>query len=407
MTPTQAAAHARTWTDVRQLRGSLRRRWESGRYLRDYCASVPWVPVTLPVKGPAAAEFLDRFEEARRWVADFERDSRAAGGVERFSIEYRTVRGRNLGANAVPARIRIERFDQLCALLGTSGEVRDLDLLLDDTRAQVPALVPWVTGHPLVALGHREVWGELLSTVAWIAAHDTASLYLRQIDVDGVDTKFVEGHRKLLDDLLTTVLPAARIDPQYSYADFSRRFKFRLKPGYTRFRLLDRSTTGFPAGVSELTMRTDELAGMEPDVTTVFVVENEISYLAFPQVADSAVVFGAGFGLTRLSDLPWLHHKQIAYWGDIDTHGFDILDRLRTRFGAVQSMLMDHDTLLAHHDQWVDEPSPTNRRLPHLTEAEGALYSDLIEGRYGPRVRLEQERVRFSLLRQALRPWTT
>lgn len=398
---------SRTWTDVGQLRASLKRRWEGGRYLRDYGASVPWEPVTLSVKGPSAAEFLDRFEEARRWVADFERESRTAAGAERFTIEYRTIRGRNLGANAVPARIRIERFEQLCALLGTTGEVRAFDRLIDDTRARVPALVPWVIDHPLVALGHRGAWGQILATVTWIADHDNGPLYLRQVDVDGVDTKFVERHRKLLDDLLTTVLPAPRIDPEYTYADFTRRFRFRPKPSYIRFRLLGPSTTAFPAGVSELTMRTDELARLEPDITTVFVVENEISYLAFPAVADSMVVFGAGFGLTRLSDLSWLHDKQIAYWGDIDTHGFDILDRLRARFGTVQSMLMDHDTLLAHPDQWVDEPTPTNRALLHLTEAETALYSDLIEWRYGPRVRLEQERVRFSLLRGALRPWMT
>jgi hypothetical protein len=398
--------HSRTWTGVGQLRAILKRRWESGRYLHDYGASVPWEPVALPVTGPTAAELLDRFEEARQWVADFERESRTVGGGERFTIEYRTVRGRNLGANAVPARIRIERFEQLCAFLGTSGEVRALDLLIEDTEARVPALVPWVIGHPLVALGHREVWDEVLATVAWIAAHDTEPLYLRQIDVDEVDTKFVERHRKLLDGLLTTVLPATRIDPEYSHADFARRFKFRPKPGYTRFRLLDPSTAGFPASVSELTVRTDELARLHPDVATVFVVENEVTYLAFPEVEGSIVVFGSGFGLTRLSDLRWLHHKQIVYWGDIDTHGFDILDRLRSRFRAVQSMLMDHDTLLAHSRQWVDEPSPTNRSLSHLTQAEAALYSDLIEGHFGPRVRLEQERVRFSLLRRALGPWT-
>jgi hypothetical protein len=43
---------------------------------------------------------------------------------------------------------------------------------------------------------------------------------------------------------------------------------------------------------------------------------------------------------------------------------------------------------------------------PHLTDAERALYQDLIEDRFGRAVRLEQERMRFSLLRQALQPWT-
>jgi hypothetical protein len=70
-------------------------------------------------------------------------------------------------------------------------------------------------------------------------------------------------------------------------------------------------------------------------------------------------------------------------------------------------MLMDRATLLAHRGQWVAEPSPTNRPLSKLTKAEGDLYGDLIEGEFGPAIRLEQERVRFSMLQRALQPWTS
>lgn len=66
---------------------------------------------------------------------------------------------------------------------------------------------------------------------------------------------------------------------------------------------------------------------------------------------------------------------------------------------------MDRDTLLAHQAQWVREPSPARRALPRLTADETAVYRDLVEDRYGPAVRLEQERVRFSLLEAALNPW--
>jgi len=72
----------------------------------------------------------------------------------------------------------------------------------------------------------------------------------------------------------------------------------------------------------------------------------------------------------------------------------------------VRSILMDQQTLLAHPRQWVTEPSPTNRPLQSLTAPEEALYRDLIEDRYALAVRLEQERVRFSLLQQVLLPWT-
>ncbi len=392
------------WTTVDDLITTLRKRWATGRYAREYAGGLPWAPVELPVKAPSATELLDRFDEVVRWAERFQSDSHTAGGTARFSITYRTIKGRMLGANSVPARIRIESFEQLCALLGTTREVRTLDTALEQTRAAVPELVPWVVANPLHAIEHRGIWGDLLRTVAWIAANDTECLYLRQIDVEGVDTKFVDRHRKLLDALLTSALPEGRIDPRYTAADLARRFRFRPKPSYTRLRLLA-PQRAFPAGLSELTLRTEELAMLQLEVRTVFVVENEISYLAFPPAPDSIVVFGSGFGLAALRDLPWLDSKEIVYWGDIDTHGFDILNRLRARFGSVRSILMDQQTLLTHPRQWVTEPSPTNRLMPNLTATEEALYKDLVEGRYGPAVRLEQERVRFSLLRHALQPW--
>jgi hypothetical protein len=303
----------------------------------------------------------------------------------------------------VPARIRIESFDQLCALLGTTPEVRSLDEIIDQTRSTVPELVPWVRGHPLKAIDNGDAWSDLLAVVAWVRGASTDHLYLRQIDVEGVDTKFVDGHRKVLDELLTAVLPEGRIDTHYTAGDFARRYRFRVRPEYTRFRVLG-SESALPEACTEFTLRTEELASLELTSRTLFVVENEITYLAFPRVPDALVVFGSGFGLASLRPLPWLVGKEIVYWGDIDTHGFDILNRLRSRFDSVRSILMDEATLLAHRGQWVTEPSPTNRPLPNLTEAEAALYGDLVEDRFGPTVRLEQERVRPSLLDRELEP---
>jgi hypothetical protein len=316
------------------------------------------------------------------------------------------VQGRNLGANEIPARIWIDDFEQLCTLLGTTRQVRVLDAVMEQTRTETPELLPWVVQHPRLAIEHDEVWTPILATVAWIAGHETESLYLRQIDVDGVDTKFVEHHQRLLDDLLSILLPAERVDPRFAPGDLTRRFRFRSKPDYIRFRLLS-PQPGFPSGISELRLRSDELARLDPGARTVFVVENEISYLAFPDAVDTIAMFGSGYGLEVIKDLPWLDKKEIVYWGEIDTHGFAILSNLRSQFSDVTSILMDDGTLLAHAGQWVEERTPTKRPLPHLTEIEAILYRDLVEDRYGHAVRLEQERVRFSLLRQALKPWTS
>ena len=393
-----------SWTNVDDLITALRKRWATGRYLSNYAGNVPWTPIELPVKAPSASELLNQFDEAVRWAEGFQRRSHTGGGVARFAVTYRTVKGKNLGANSVPARVRIDSFEQLCALIGTTRDVHILDVILMQAEAAVPELVPWVVAHPLSAIEHQSIWGDLLATVNWITTNSTEVLYLRQIDVEGLDTKFVDHHRKLLDELLTAVLPEDRIDSEYSAADFARRFRFRPKPTYTRLRLLN-PQPAFPKGLSEMTLRTEELAALELIADTVFVVENEITYLAFPTVPNSILIFGSGFSLTTLRDIPWLESREIVYWGDLDTHGFDILHRLRARFDSVQSIMMDHQTLLAHSRQWVNEPSPTNRTLTNLNDAERALYHDLIEDRYGKAVRLEQERVRFSWLQQALQPW--
>src|SRR5260221_8734222 len=104
------------WTRVEDLVATLRKRWERGQYLRPYAADEPWQPVTLPVRAPTAAELLADFDGSVQWANRFLRDSRTAGGRARFTIEQRTIRGKALGVNEVPARIRVDTFDQLCAL---------------------------------------------------------------------------------------------------------------------------------------------------------------------------------------------------------------------------------------------------------------------------------------------------
>jgi len=84
------------------------------------------------------------------------------------------------------------------------------------------------------------------------------------------------------------------------------------------------------------------------------------------------------------------------------THGFAMLNRLRTIFPASRSMLMDRDTLLAHRALWVHEEVPFRGQLSKLESDERDLYQALVENTCGERVRLEQERVSYSRVREAL-----
>ncbi len=114
------------------------------------------------------------------------------------------------------------------------------------------------------------------------------------------------------------------------------------------------------------------------------------------------VVFGAGSGFEHLAQVPWLADAPVHYWGDIDTHGFAILDQLRAVVPHSTSMLMDRATLLSHERYWGHEGKPTQRDLHRLTSDERAVYDDLRDNRLRPNLRLEQEHIRFGDVRAAI-----
>jgi hypothetical protein len=390
------AASEPAWTTVADVLRQLRRRWDSGAFLTVYTAGSPWVPLSVSVRGPTSAELAERFGEVQDWVRQWERVNTRA-----MRLEYKTVGGRIIGANDIPCRVWVDSHQQLWALLGVSREARWFSQALAEADERSPRLVPWMRVHPMRVLTHRPEWAKIVDTVRWIDAHSRAGTYLRQVDVPGVDTKFIESHRAILTELLDEQLLGDRIDQTRPRSDFVGRYRFQRKPEYVRFRLLDH--TGRYGGFSELSVRTKEFTTAPAGVSTVYVVENETTYLAFPPAEGAMVIFGGGYAVTTLQSLPWLADTALVYWGDIDTHGFAILNRLRARFATLTSLLMDRATMLAHESQWVTEAIPVNDHLDHLRPDEADLYRDLVEGTFGPSIRLEQERIRFSAVEQAVK----
>jgi hypothetical protein len=78
--------------------------------------------------------------------------------------------------------------------------------------------------HPLRVLALAADWSSIVHTVLWIDAHGDPPVYLRQVDVPGVDTKFIERHRSVLADLLDCQLDPTRIDATRPRSDFLKRY---------------------------------------------------------------------------------------------------------------------------------------------------------------------------------------
>jgi hypothetical protein len=163
------------------------------------------------------------------------------------------------------------------------------------------------------------------------------------------------------------------------------------KPDLVRVRFLD---SGFaPGGISDVSAPLKDIAALSIQPRTVFVFENLETVLAMPPVEGAVVVHGSGYAVDRLARIPWAAGGRIVYWGDLDSHGFAILNRLRSYALDVTTVLMDLETLDVFQDLAVPEPQPTIGAMQHLLPEERDVVRELATR---GNVRLEQERLHWA-----------
>lgn len=395
------------WATPADIRNRVAREWERGRLLAAPLVGDVLYPLRIPLRGPAAAETLGvQFDAVRQWIKQLAEGAKAERG-NGYRLEFREVNNRQLGRNNVPVAAWLDTEEDALALIGKRREATKFRELAGKISNAFPRLRDWIAKRPLHVLDHADDWPRLLDVLRWISDHPRPNVYLRQIDVVGVHSKFIEQYRALLTELLDQVLSPEAIDASVGRGveGFEQRYGFRSKPIQIRFRLLGGQTE--LQGLSDICVRSDEFAKLTLAVQRVFITENEINFLALPMVPESMVIFGAGYGFDAVAEATWLRDKAIYYWGDIDTHGFAILDQLRSHFPQARSLLMDRETLLTHRSLCVEEDTPTQRDLVRLLPDEAHLYDDLRNDRIGHALRLEQERIGFVHVQSALATFHT
>jgi hypothetical protein len=390
---------AASWTTSSDLRKQVLRVWDRGKILAAGITGETLFPLTLSMRRPEAQAIGHSFEAVRRWIRELEENSRSCRGFG-YEIEWADVNHRQLGRNRMPGRIAVPTESDALRLIGMEREGRRFRALAQVTTEKLPTLAQWLPRRPLVVLENASDWPRILDALTWFRDHPRSNLYLRQVDIPGVDTKFVEGRKALFSELLDIVLE--RNPPAEAVAEtFEQRYGLRTKPPVVRFRVLDSRIA--IAGLSDLTIPASDFAALNIAARHIFITENEVNGLAFPGFAEAIVVFGLGYGVELLHSASWMSGRHISYWGDIDTHGFAMLDRLRGGFPNARSLLMNRETLMAHRSLWGREDVPCRTVLSRLDEDERALFDDLVHDRLGEKVRLEQERVSYTFVEENLK----
>ena len=377
--------------DVRQVLirrfQSKHREWLIGEFVES-----PW-PIEIALGIPTEQAALRQVDGVRAWVTAWQHWQ----GVGTLSWCER--RWKALGVQRLPDKLTLHGPEDVAIWIGEATRWERAQSRYQALIAHWPVLAQQLPRYFDVLADYSDAdFRRLAEMLAWISSNPNSDLYPRQIPIAGADSKWLESRKGLISDLVATL----QGDPAGD-RDFFRRCGLRPQPQLIRMRILDPKLRALLGGLGDISAPYEEVASIGIRPMHVFIVENLQTGLAFDELAGAVVIMRLGYAVDVLGRLPWLQQAQCIYWGDIDTHGFAILNRARTYIPSLKTVLMDESTLMSHRDLWVEEKDQhSSTELPLLTSAEQKLYQSIKGNACGQQVRLEQERIRWDVAWKAI-----
>ena len=395
------------WTSLGVLRSLSATAWDRGQVMREALEPSGVYPRRRVLKRPSATELRDDYAAAREWAAELF----AAAGP--YSLETVDVGRTTIGSNQPPAVAVFGSPADEAAFVGKGRELARFLVLAGSLAELDPSLREWAARRPkpLIELGDAALTAARVAL--WLRGHPSPGFFVRQLSIPGVHTKFIETHRRTIDEMVAVLVGSQAAGPLDDLAEvpipadadegllgaqaartpaarFASRHGFLHPPEQVRFRMLD-PVIPLLGDARDLTVAASAFRSLQLPVRRAIITENLVNFLTLPERAGTVAIFGKGYGFSALRDAAWLRDCEVLYWGDLDTHGFGILDQLRSVHPQVTSVLMDEATLLPHREVWGVESTPSRAVLGRLTAEEARVYEGLQSGSYGNRVRLEQE----------------
>lgn len=323
-------------------------------------------PIRVPLKTPTVKTIMSdiaSYENFVRLWNDFPYQEM----IERVSINYRYgVQGEN-----IPAEFVVHDFKELLKLISSKNKnavtafierCKTLsDIMHYDNLNNLYSLYRELN---LEAISNKE-FSDLMICMPQLKRGLGKDYYLRAIPIEHIDTKFIEKHDKVILSILRTLSLCSADESLEDYLEVE------AKPdGFAHIRVLDDSLVErYPY----MMVPSSLLLNIEPPGDNLIVVENVQSGLMLPKLKNTSVIFGCGRNLSW-SKASWLKHKkQIFYWGDLDSWGYQMLCEFRENSQcSVKSMLMDRAVFnrVSHTERMVHEDKSTEVKVEFLTEDE-------------------------------------
>ncbi len=386
------------WSDDKHIKERLRKEWSKGSILRQYIEDEQLFPYEIKLKTPNKTELLEKYNEVYDWSSQLRKKQKSQNNLGYRLVEEK-CKYRDIGENYLPQHAIIDTVEDAISILKETSNVKLFCEVSFRLIAKWKCLKSWVYKNPIKVLNKvGKDCDKIISILQWFEVNPKPNCYIREISIKGVDTKFIENNKGILEELLLFVLKEEQVN--LNVKSFEEKFNLKKKPILVRCRILDSKESILH--FSDISVTIEEFEEWNPNIQKVFFTENEINFLSFPSVENACIIFGKGYGIEVFRNVKWLKNKDIFYWGDIDTHGFNILSITRGFLPNIQSFLMTESILVEHEEFWSVESKPYLARIQNLNGDELALVDKLQNNSFGKGIRLEQERINFSYVKEFL-----
>lgn len=342
-------------------------------------------PMTVTLGVPTENDVANDVSSVRQWVDAWALWS-GQGQVSGVARQWA-----RLGAQQLPAAVEFAGPAEVASIVGHGRRWRNATQRYEAVTYRWPQLAGnSVLGrHFSVLADYAEAdFSRLFAMLDWLEKNPASGLAPRQLPVVGLDTKWLEKRTGVITDLLKTIRSSDESGDFYSICGL-RRPKPRV-----RMRVLCPQLRVLVGGLRDIEAPIPELAELPIRPQRVIIIENLETGLALPDMEGTVAFMRLGNAVSLLAELPWLRKCDAVYWGDIDTHGYAILNRARCLFPHLVSVMMDQETLLTYQELWgVESMQCAEVELALLTESEREVFEGLRNGAWGSQLRLEQERI--------------
>jgi hypothetical protein len=377
--------------DPSAIQKRLERVYNSGDIFRLHIENKPFTPIKVALKKPKEQELLQNFTQILVQKKRLETSG--------YPLEYKVFHFKKMGQQKLPVAVVIDDLELFLSLLKCQEEYALFVRWYAYLWKHYPKLKTLFLRKPKLVVEYAKEWEKLVLIVDFFLKHVRPNIYIREISLQGIDSKYIQKHLKIVDLLLSCLLEKEPLTTLKDFA-FEKCYKLKYILPQVRFRILDERLHLF--GCDDITLPINQFEKLKLNCQKVFVVENKITFLSFPPLQGAIVIFGSGYNLGILKNTHWLDEKEIYYWGDIDMDGFAILSQMRSYFSQTKSFLMDSKTLEKWCDRSVSYSGSKELKLKHLTNEESILYQRLASNYYGKNFRLEQEMIPFDYIREII-----